>query len=201
MLKRLLLTVMVAGFALMLQPGCGGGAKAPVAAKPDTAFQTGAICDTTLTPDSTSTAIAGGAAQPDTQKPEPAKKVEPEPQNPKPEPEKVAEKPKELPKMWDFGSTNCIPCKTMKGILDPMIVDYKGKVDIRIVNVHEDKELTNKYGISVIPTQVFIDTTGKILFRHIGVYPRDSIEAKFREFGMPIVTGALSPAIGSECLT
>jgi thioredoxin-like negative regulator of GroEL len=89
----------------------------------------------------------------------------------------------------------------MKGILDPMIVDYKGKVDVRIINVYEDKELTSKYGISVIPTQVFIDTTGKVLFRHIGVYPRDSIEAKFREFGMPIVTGALSPTTGSECLT
>ena len=189
MLKRLLLTAMVAGFVLMLQPGCGGGAKAPVAAKSDTTAQIGAICDTTLTPDTTSTATAGVAAQPDTQKPKPVKKAEPEPSKPKAEPEKVAEKPTELPKMWDFGSTNCIPCKTMKGILDPMIVDYKGKVDVRIINVYEDKELTNKYGISVIPTQVFIDTTGKVLFRHIGVYPRDSIEAKFREFSFPVVSG------------
>jgi thioredoxin 1 len=189
MLKRLLLAVMVAGFALMLQPGCGGGAKAPVAAKPDTAVQTGAICDTTLTPDSTSTAMAGGAAQPDTQKSEPVKKAEPEPQKPKPEPEKVAEKPKELPRMWDFGSTTCIPCKVMKEILDPMMVDYKGKVDIRIVIVSEEKELTRQARIQIIPTQIFYDPNGKELFRHVGVYPRDSIEAKFREFGFPVVSG------------
>ena len=183
MLKRLLLTVMVAGLVLMLVPGCGGGAKTPVTAKPDTAVQTGAICDTTLTPDSTSTARAGGAAQPDTQKPEPAKKVEPEPQKPKPEPEKVTEKPKELPKMWDFGSEKCIPCKTMKEILDPMMVDYKGKVDIRIISVYEDKERTQQFRIVTIPTQVFIDAEGKELYRHIGVYPRDSIEARFKQYG------------------
>ena len=197
MLRRLLLTVMVAGFVLMLQPGCGGSAQAPVAAKPDTVVQTGAICDTTMD----TTAVAGSDVQPDTQKPEPVKKVESTPQKPKPEPEKVAEKPKELPKMWDFGSTNCMPCKAMKEILDPMMVDYKGKVDIRIINVYEETELTKQFRIVTIPTQVFIDAQGKEIFRHIGVYPRDSIEAKFREFGMPIVTGALTPTPSSECLT
>jgi thiol-disulfide isomerase/thioredoxin len=184
MLRRLLLTVMMAGFVLTLQPGCGGGAKAPVAAKPDTAVQTGAICDTTLIPDSTSTAAAAGdSAQPDTQKPVPSKKVEPEPQKPKPEPEKVAEKPKTLPRMWDYGSENCIPCKTMKQILDPMMVDYKGKVDIRIVLVNDEKELTRQARIQIIPTQIFYDPDGKELFRHVGVYPRDSIVGKFKEFG------------------
>lgn len=179
MLRRLLLTVMVAGFVLMLQPGCGGGAKAPVAARPDTAVQTGAICDTTFD----TSAVADNSAQPDTRKPEPGRKVESEPQKPNPEPEKVAEKPKELPKMWDFGSEKCIPCKTMKEILDPMMADYRGKVDIRIINVYEDKERTQQFRIVTIPTQVFIDAEGKELYRHIGVYPRDSIEARFKQYG------------------
>jgi len=178
MLRQLLLTVMMAGFVLMLAPGCGGGAKTPTAVKPDTTVQTGAVCDTTL--DTTAT---GSAAQPDTQKPVPAKKVEPEPQKPKPEPEKLAEKPKILPRMWDYGSENCIPCKTMKQILDPMMAEYKGKVDIRIVLVNEERELTQQARIQVIPTQIFYDPAGKELFRHIGVYPRDSIVGKFREFG------------------
>lgn len=190
MLRRLLLTVMMAGFVLLLQPGCGGAAKAPVAAKPDTAVQTGAICDTTLD----TSAAAGNSAQPDTQKPEPAKKVESEPQKLEPEPEKVAEKPKELPKMWDFGSENCMPCKAMKEILDPMMVDYKGKVNVRIINVYEETGLAKQFRISVIPTQVFIDAAGKELYRHIGVYPRDSIEVCFKKFNFPIVAGAAAPA-------
>jgi thioredoxin 1 len=179
MLKRLLLTVTMTGFVLMLQPGCGSGAKPQVAAKPDTAVQAGAVCDTTLD----TTAAAGSAVQPDTQKPAPAKKVEPEPPKPKAELEKVAEKPKELPKMWDFGSEKCIPCKTMLEILTPMMADYKGKVDIRIISVYEETELTKQFRIVTIPTQVFIDADGKELFRHIGVYPRDSIEARFKQYG------------------
>jgi len=174
MVKRLLLTAMVAGFVLMLQPGCGGGAQAPVAAKPDTAVQTGAICDTTLD----TTAAAGIAVQPDTLKPEAGR---------------VAEKTKELPKMWDFGSTTCLPCKTMKEVLDPMMADYEGKVDIRIINVYEETELTKQFRIVTIPTQVFIDADGKELFRHIGVYPRDSIETCFRKFSFPVVPSTAPP--------
>jgi len=197
MLRRLPLTMLMAGFVLTLQSGCGGGTRSPVAAKPDTAVQAGAVCDTTLD----TTAAAAAVVQPDARKPEPVKKEEPKPQKPKPEPEKVTEKPRQLPKMWDFGSEKCIPCKTMLKILTPMMADYKDKVDIRIINVYEETELTKQFRIVTIPTQVFIDAEGKELFRHIGVYPRDSIEAKFREFGLPIVTGVVTPTPSSECLT
>lgn len=179
MLRRLLVTVMAAGFTLTLQPGCGGGAKGPTAANPDTAVQTGAICDTTLD----TTAVAGAAAATDTQKLEPARKVEPEPHKPEPEPEKAAEKPGTLPRMWDYGSDNCLPCQEMSRILEPMMQEYAGKVDIRIVNVYQQRELTMQARIQVIPTQIFYDAEGKELFRHIGVYPRDSIIARFRQFG------------------
>lgn len=195
MLRRLLLTVMVAGLALMLAPGCGGGAKATVTPAADTTAQAGAICDTVLD------TAAAAVIQPGSEQPELVNREAPRPRDPRPEPEKVTENPGELPKMWDFGSENCIPCKTMKQILNPMIADYKGKVDIRIINVYEDKELTKQFKIVTIPTQVFIDAAGKELFRHIGVYPRDSIEARFREFGMPIITGAVKPAPATECLT
>jgi thiol-disulfide isomerase/thioredoxin len=174
MLRRLLLTAMMAGFVLILQPGCGSRAQAPVAAKADTAAQTGAICDTTLD----TTAAAGIAVQPDTLKPEAGR---------------LAEKTKELPKMWDFGSTTCLPCKTMKEVLDPMIADYKGKVDIRIIDVYKEKDQTAKYKIVTIPTQVFIDAAGKELYRHIGVYPRDSIETCFRRFSFPVVPSTAPP--------
>jgi len=123
----------------------------------------GAVCDTTLD----TNAVSGAGLAPDAQKP---KEVKPE-------------QPKELPKMWDFGSEKCIPCKTMLEILTPMMADYQGKVDIRIINVYEDKERTQQFHIVTIPTQVFIDAQGKELFRHVGVYPRDSIEARFKQYG------------------
>jgi thioredoxin 1 len=187
----LLLAVTMAGWVLMTQPGCGGGAKTHVAAKPDTTAPTGAVCATTLAPDSTSTAAAVAPTDTAPKPPAPDK------------PAKVAERPKELPKMWDFGSTTCLPCKTMKEILDPMMVDYKGKVDVRIINVYEETELTKQFRIVTIPTQVFIDAEGKELFRHIGVYPRDSIETCFKKFSFPVVPSTApptqTPATGGTC--
>lgn len=85
--------------------------------------------------------------------------------------------------MWDFGSENCIPCKEMLRILTPMMTEYQGKVDIRIINVYEDKARARQFRIVTIPTQVFISPDGTELYRHIGAYPADSITAKFREFG------------------
>jgi len=183
--RRLLPTIVAALWALMMLPGCGGGgAETPVAVKLDTTVQPGAVRDTA--PDTTATV---SAAQPDTQKPAPVRKAEPASQKPKPGPERVAEEPSALPRMWDYGSEKCAPCKTMLEILTPMIADYEGKVDIRIINVYEEQQLAAQAGIQMIPTQVFYDPEGKELFRHIGVYPRDSIEAKFTEFGMPVVKG------------
>jgi len=71
----------------------------------------------------------------------------------------------------------------MKEILDPMSADYEGKVDIRIIDVYKEKDTAKQFKIVTIPTQVFVDRQGKELYRHIGVYPRDSIVAKFKEYG------------------
>ena len=95
----------------------------------------------------------------------------------------AAEKPTSLPRMWDFGSENCIPCKTMMGILNPMMSEFAGRVDVRIVNVYQDQALARQCGIQIIPTQIFMDAAGKELYRHVGVYPRDSILTKFKQFG------------------
>ena len=183
---RLVLTI-AATFVLLV--ACGGPKPAPAPAKPDTnavccdsgtcasctgSDTVGAVCDTTL---DTTAARAPAAAKPDRPKPEP-----------------VAAKSGGAPRMWDFGSTTCVPCKTMKGILDPMMVDYNGKVDVRIIDVYKEKELAREYRIVTIPTQVFIDAAGKELYRHVGVYPRDSIEACFAKFGFPVVAGNPPPA-------
>lgn len=85
--------------------------------------------------------------------------------------------------MWDYGSDNCISCVQMNRILGPMITEYAGRVDIRIINVYKNRGLAQQARIQVIPTQIFYAPDGNELFRHVGVYPRDSIVAKFRELG------------------
>jgi thioredoxin 1 len=84
-----------------------------------------------------------------------------------------------IPKLWDFGSQSCQPCRQMLDILDPLGDEYKEQVAVLIIDVYAHPDWAKKYRIVTIPTQVFIDATGKEVFRHIGVYPRDSIIARF----------------------
>ena len=144
----------------------------------------GAICETVPQPASSATDSTPAPVKPAPELAErppvaKARVVQPAGDSVKP----VAVAPKSLPRMWDFGSENCIPCKTMMGILNPMMPEFAGKVDVRIINVYQEQALASQYRIQIIPTQVFMDTTGRELFRHIGVLTRDSILLKFKQFG------------------
>jgi len=51
-------------------------------------------------------------------------------------------------------------------------------------DVRQDPSVGEKYGISVIPTQIFFDKDGKELFRHEGFFPKEDILAKWKELGI-----------------
>ena len=95
----------------------------------------------------------------------------------------VSEKSPQLPKMLDLGSTTCIPCKQMAPILDSLESLYAGKAEIAFIDVNKDKASARKYGITMIPTQVFFDTLGNEANRHIGFFPADSITARLASLG------------------
>ena len=91
--------------------------------------------------------------------------------------------PKTLPTLLDFGRGKCIPCKRMKPILEEMIKECEGKAVIRILDIDQEKELTEKNKIMMIPTQVFYDTTGREVYRHVGFFEKDSMRTHLRALG------------------
>jgi len=96
--------------------------------------------------------------------------------------------PKKLPLLLDFGRGVCIPCKRMKPILEEMIKECEGKAVIRILDIDQEKELTEKNKIMMIPTQVFYDTTGKEIYRHVGFFEKDSMRTHLRALGAVCVS-------------
>ncbi|MCD6161049.1 MAG: thioredoxin family protein [candidate division Zixibacteria bacterium] len=88
--------------------------------------------------------------------------------------------------MIDLGSKNCIPCKKMAPIIDSLKIAYQGKAEIIFIDIKEDKKAARDYGITLIPTQVFIDTLGNEIYRHIGFFPADSITAHIKTMGSQI---------------
>jgi len=59
-------------------------------------------------------------------------------------------------------------------------------MDVVFIDVWEDPAAGKKYGITVIPTQIFYDAAGKERFRHEGFFGRDDILAKWKELGVDL---------------
>ncbi len=91
---------------------------------------------------------------------------------------------KELPMLLDLGSDECIPCKEMAPILEELKTEYVGKFKMEFMDVRKDPMLTTVYNIKLIPTQIFLDASGKELFRHEGFYSKEDILSKWKELGL-----------------
>ena len=88
-----------------------------------------------------------------------------------------------LPRMVDLGRGTCIPCKMMEPILKEVTREYDGRAIIEVIDLRDDAEAAKRYGIRVIPTQIFFDPEGNEVWRHEGFLPKDAIVEKLAELG------------------
>lgn len=93
---------------------------------------------------------------------------------------------KALPRLVDLGADKCIPCIMMAPILEELREEYKGRLEVTFIDVWKNPGAGRRYGIRVIPTQIFIDASGRELFRHEGFYSKEDILSKWRELGVEI---------------
>jgi len=89
-----------------------------------------------------------------------------------------------LPTLAEFGSDTCIPCKEMQPILQDLTVQYRGRLKVMIVDVYEQPNLARQFRIMTIPTQILFDGEGKLITRHVGVWPKAEIVALLTEMGI-----------------
>ena len=91
-----------------------------------------------------------------------------------------------LPRLVDLGADKCIPCKMMAPILEQLSNEYADTFDVEFIDVWKNPEAGEKYGIRIIPTQIFYDAAGKELFRHEGFFGKEEILAKWKEHGVTV---------------
>ena len=89
-----------------------------------------------------------------------------------------------LPTLVDLGKGTCIPCKKMKPILEELTVEYKGRAIVKVIDLRYEPQEARKYGIRLIPTQIFYDAEGNEVYRHEGFMDKQSIKSKFAEMGV-----------------
>ncbi len=70
----------------------------------------------------------------------------------------------------DFWAEWCGPCKMLGPVIEQLADDFDGKAVVGKVNVDDEPELAQRYGIMSIPTVIFFKD-GKEIDKKIGVMP------------------------------
>jgi thioredoxin 1 len=86
--------------------------------------------------------------------------------------------------MLELGSVGCVPCENMKPVMQKLRETFPGKLEVVFVDVRQDSRTGSRFGVYMIPTQIFLDKTGKEFHRHVGFYSYEEIASVLKKAGL-----------------
>jgi len=86
----------------------------------------------------------------------------------------------------ELGSVRCIPCQQMQPVMKSIEEKYGKQVKVLFYDVWTEAgaPYAKQYNIEAIPTQVFLDETGKEYFRHVGFFPEAELVKVLQQKGV-----------------
>lgn len=81
------------------------------------------------------------------------------------------------PVLVDFWAAWCGPCKMIKPHVDALAEEYAGRVKVVSVDVDNERDIAEKYGIMSIPT-LFFFKDGKVVDQQVGAVSKSVIASK-----------------------
>jgi thioredoxin len=84
------------------------------------------------------------------------------------------------PCIVDFYADWCGPCKMVAPVLEELAKEYDGKVNIYKVNTENERELAQAFGISSIPTILFVPMEGQPQAA-MGALPKETFQKAIAE--------------------
>lgn len=88
------------------------------------------------------------------------------------------------PVLIDLGARSCKSCKEMAPVLEALATEYSGRAYVLFIDVREDQAAASKFGIRMIPTQIFFDARGMEVNRHVGVLDRAGLVQGLKTAGL-----------------
>ena len=79
----------------------------------------------------------------------------------------------------DFWASWCGPCRMLSPVIAEIAEEYAGKVKVGKVNVDEQPNLANRYGIASIPT-VMLFKNGEVVSTSLGYRPKNELETMLK---------------------
>lgn len=87
------------------------------------------------------------------------------------------------PIIYEFGRPDCPVCQKMKEILTEIQARHGGEVEVRFLAFDTEEHLFRRFHVIIVPTQVFLDGSGREVFRHEGPLGKEETVKKLQELG------------------
>jgi thioredoxin 1 len=81
----------------------------------------------------------------------------------------------DLPALVDFWAEWCMPCKMLAPTVDELAEEYDGKMKVGKVDTDQNREISQKFGISAIPTLILFKD-GEVIKKFVGLQQKKDLK-------------------------
>jgi thioredoxin 1 len=96
-------------------------------------------------------------------------------------PAQTPEHPKILPVILEFDRKLCPVCQASERVILAVRDKFPGQFVVTKLYIDEAEPIFRRYKVAIVPTQVFLDTSGKEVHRHEGIFKQEALIQKLRE--------------------